>query len=119
MTSFTGWGTSWGNAWGETSGASGVTRARTVAGGFRRQEQFRKGYIIKGKRYWLTEEELAVMVAQMLTEVSKSDIKQVTAGKPKPISKKTWNAIRVEARIDAVAKQFEEEDEDESILMYI
>jgi len=94
---------------------------RLFAGGFPRRDQFRKGYIIKGKRYWLTDDELSVMVAQMLSEVSRGDIKQVTAGKPKPISKRTWDAIRVEARIEAVAKQFDDtdEDEDESILMMI
>lgn len=104
-------------------GGPGAEQATTrlFAGGFPRREQFRKGYIIKGERYWLTEEELAVMVAQMLSEVSKGDIKQVTAGKPKPISKRTWDAIRVEARIEAVSKQFDDtdEDEDESILMML
>lgn len=103
------------------SGEAAPAAVRTFAGGFPRREQFRKGYIIKGKRYWLTEDELSVMVAQMLAEVSRGDIKQVTAGKPKTISKRTWDAIRPLERLEAVAKQFDDtdEDEDESILMML
>lgn len=115
----TSWGTSWGTAWDRAAAA--LTPVRTFAGGFPRREQFRKGYIIKGKRYWLTEEELAVMVAQMLAEVSRGDIKQVTAGKPKTISKRTWDAIRPLERLEAVARQFDdsEDDDEEALLMLL
>lgn len=113
----TSWGTSWGTAWARVAAAIQPVRA----GGFRRPEQFRKGYIIKGKRYWLTEEELALMVAQMLAEVSRSDIKEVTAKKPKTISKRTWDAIRPLARLEAVARQFDdsEDDDEEALLMLL
>ncbi len=106
---------------GAARGPNSDAVVRTSVGGFPRREQFRKGYIIKGKRYWLTEDELSVMVAQMLAEVSRGDIKQVTAGKPKTISKRTWDAIRPLERLEAVAKQFDDtdEDEDESILMML
>jgi hypothetical protein len=106
---------------GQARGPDADAVVRTSAGGFPRREQFRKGYIIKGKRYWLTDDELSVMVAQMLSEVSRGDIKQVTAGKPKPISKRTWDAIRPLERLEAVARKFDDtdEDEDESILMMI
>lgn len=103
------------------SGAQAQATVRTSVGGFPRREQFRKGYIIKGVRYWLTEEELMVMVAQMLAEISRGDIKQVTAGKPKTISKRTWDAIRPLERLEAVAKQFDdsEDDDEEALLMLL
>ena len=105
----------------DTSVASGVvaTPSTTIvnhAGGFRRREGPRKGYIIKGKRYWLTDEELSIEIALMLAEVSRSDIKEVTAGKPKTISKRTWDAIRPLERMEALVPNYDEDDE-EALLM--
>ena len=93
---------------------SGATVARRHAGGFARRAQVRKGYIIKGRRYFLTEDELAVHIATMLQEVSRGEIKQITAGKPKPITRKTWEAIKPVT--DAITLIAEDEDE-EALLM--
>lgn len=87
----------------------------TFAGSAYRQ---RKGYIIRGKRYWLTEEELAILVAQMLMEISRSDVKEVTAGKPKTISKRIWNTIRPLERLEALLP-VEDDDEDETMMMFV
>ena len=96
--------------------ASPASAVVNHAGGFRRREGPRKGYIIKGKRYWLTDEELSVEIALMLSEVSRSDIKEVTAGKPKTISKRTWDAIRPLERMEALVPNYDEDDE-EALLM--
>ena len=96
--------------------AGPATAAVNRAGGFRRREGPRKGYIIKGKRYWLTDEELSIEIALMLAEVSRSDIKEVTAGKPKTISKRTWDAIRPLERMEALVPNYDEDDE-EALLM--
>ena len=100
------------------SGAAASPASAVVnhAGGFRRREGPRKGYIIKGKRYWLTDEELSVEIALMLSEVSRSDIKEVTAGKPKTISKRTWDAIRPLERLEALVPNYDDDDE-EALLM--
>ena len=89
--------------------------ARRHAGGYRQ----RKGYIIKGQRYWLDEVELAVKVAELITDISRGDVKEVTAGKPKTISKRTWDAIKPLERIEAMADMlnFNEDDEEEALLM--
>ena len=95
--------------------AGPATAAVNRAGGFRRREGPRKGYIIKGKRYWLTDEELSIEIALMLAEVSRSDIKEVTAGKPKTISKRTWDAIRPLERMEALVPNYD--DDEEALLM--
>jgi hypothetical protein len=86
---------------------------RRHAGGF----PIRKGYIIKGKRYWLTDDELMVLVAQEIASISRKDVKQVTAGKPKPISKKVWDLIAPMERLEALTPKEADEDDDEEVLM--
>lgn len=105
----------------DTASASG-----TVSGGARRhagfrREQVRKGYIIKDKRYWLTEDELMALVAQQLTDISRKEVKQITQGKPKPISKKVWDLIAPMERLQALEpiEIVQDDDEEDVLMMFI
>lgn len=96
--------------------------ARRHAGGFARREQFRKGYIIKGRRYFLSDDELAVHIAHMLQEVSRGDVKEITAGKPKVINRRTWDAIKPLERLSALLHATDliaEDDDEETLLMFM
>lgn len=69
------------------------------AGGYK----LRKGYLIKGRRYFLSDDELAVHVANILQEVSRGEVREITAGKPKVISKRAWDAIKPMERLNALS----------------
>lgn len=88
--------------------------------GFRR-EQVRKGYIIKGERYWLTEDELMQMVAQELATISRKDVKQITKTKPKVISKQVWDAIKPLERLEALTpiEPTQDDDEEDVLMMFV
>ena len=79
---------------------------RRSAGGFIRRDAVKKGYLIKGRRYFLSDDELAMHIAQMLQEVSRSEVKEITAGKPKVISKRAWDDVLIATKSIA-----DEEDE--------
>lgn len=117
---------------GAVSGTAAVTNAndtasstgtageatRRHAGGYK----LRKGYLIKGRRYFLSDDELAVHIAQMLQEVSRGEVKEITAGKPKVISKRTWDAIKPMERLNALSDMLAtdliaEDDDEETLLM--
>lgn len=92
---------------------------RRHAGGYK----LRKGYLIKGRRYFLSDDELAVHIAHMLQEVSRGDVKEITAGKPKVINRRTWDAIkpleRLSALSDMLATELIAEDDDEETLLML
>jgi len=107
---------------GFTGGVSGSSEpaetTRRHAGGYK----LRKGYLIKGRRYFLSEDELAVHIANMLQEISRGEVKEITAGKPKVISKRVWDTIKPMERLDALSSMFATEtiaddDEEETLLM--
>ena len=118
------WGTSWGTSWGVSWDRVYVAPDPAVprrATGYRR-EQVRKGYIIKGKRYWLTEDELMTLVAQELQQISRKEVKQITAGKPKAISKKVWDLIAPMERLQAltpVEVDIQDDDEEDVLMMFV
>lgn len=107
-----------GNDTASASGNAGET-TRRHAGGYK----LRKGYLIKGRRYFLSDDELAVHIAHMLQEVSRGEVKEITAGKPKVISKRTWDAIkpleRLNALSDMLATELIAEDDDEETLLML
>jgi hypothetical protein len=72
------------------SGASApVPTATYTKAGWK--EQRRRAYIYKDRKYFLTEYELAVLVAQDLTP--RTEVKTVKRGKQKAIPQPVWNAI--------------------------
>lgn len=98
--------------------SSAEVTTRRHAGGYK----LRKGYLIKGRRYFLSDDELAVHIAQMLQEVSRGDVKEITAGKPKVINRRTWDAIKPLERLDALSNilatdLIAEDDDEETLLM--
>lgn len=84
----------------------------------------RKGYIIKGQKYWLDERELAVLIAQMLGEVKREEIRIATK-KPKVLSHGTW--ARLQESIQALedlttpveAVLDNDEDDEEALLLLL
>jgi hypothetical protein len=80
----------------------------------------RRGYIVKGQRYWLTDDELALLLARMLSEVKRSDVK-VDGRKPKVLSNKTWNELQVTLKALEVLTTPEvddsEDDDEEALLL--
>lgn len=100
------------------SGAPVEPTTRRHAGGYK----LRKGYLIKGRRYFLSDDELAVHIAHMLQEVSRGEVKEITAGKPKVISKRTWDAIKPMERLNVLSDMLAidsiaEDDDEETLLM--
>lgn len=96
-----------------------VPETRRRAGG----RLVRKRYLIRGKFYWLTDDELSVLIAQELADISRRDVK-VAAPKAKPrvISAEAWAAVKPLARLEALAERMVEDDgddEDELILMMV
>ncbi len=88
---------------------------RRHAGGYYKHK---KGYLIKGERYYLDDRELAIKVADMLTEISRSDVKEITAGKPRVVSKRTWTELKATmGRLEAL--ETNDEEEEEALLMFI
>lgn len=58
----------------------------------------------------------------MLQEVSRGEVKEITAGKPKVISKRTWDAIKPMERLNALSEMLAteliaEDDDEETLLM--
>ena len=113
------WGDSWGASWGATWDRVLSEVARRHAGGYK----LRKGYIIKGKRYWLSDDELARVIAQELQDISRKDVKEITAGKPKPLDSRTWAIVKPLERIEALAAQMNpvvpDESEDDILMMFV
>lgn len=111
------WGTSWGVSWDRVYVAPTVEPKRP--GG----RAVRKRYLIRGKFYLLTDDELAVLIGHELADISRRDVK-VAAPKAKPrvISAEAWAAVKPLARLEALAERMEEDDgddEDELILMMV
>lgn len=55
---------------------------------------WRKMYVIEGKKYFLTERELAIVVSQLLEKIKRKDIKLDDPVKPQNISRKSWNTLK-------------------------
>ena len=51
--------------------------------------------------------------------ISRGDVKEVTAGKPKAISKRTWDAIKPLERIEAMADMLNSNDDEEEALLML
>lgn len=82
----------------------------------------RKGYIIRGKKYWLTDDELAIMVALELETIKRSDIKVPTKGRIKPIPTATFEMVKAVAKkLDELASigLDDDEDEEEELLLML
>lgn len=82
----------------------------------------RKGYIVKGQRYWLTDDELSVLLAQMLTEVKRSDVRRDTK-KPKVLSHGTWARLQESMKaLEAISTPPEidyDEDDEEALMLLL
>lgn len=81
----------------------------------------RRGYIVNGEKRWLTEEELAIVIAQEMRDISRDDVKVVKNGKIKPVPKEVW--AEVSAMVTKLEKlgevtPIEDDDEEEILLMY-
>lgn len=81
----------------------------------------RKGYIVKGVKYWLTDDELARLLAQMLTEVKRTEVRRDTK-KPKVLSHGTWARLQesmkaLEAISTPESEDFDEDDEEALLLL--
>jgi hypothetical protein len=89
----------------------------------RRRRGVARGYIIKGKRYFLTNEQLAYMLARDLIDVSREDIKvKYKTGKPHVISQNTWAELQTTlASLEKLATTPEAEtyDDDEDALLLL
>lgn len=94
----------------DIASANGETpRSRRFAGSVNR-----RWYIIKGKKYYLTPDELAIKIALMLEDIKRSDIKVPSKGKIKPIPAVEYETVRAVAkRMDELASIYQENDEDE------
>lgn len=82
----------------------------------------RRGYIVKGQRYWLTEDELAVLLARMLTEVKRAEVKR-DGKKPKVLSQATWNRLQetlvsLEA-LTTPEPESDDEDDEEALMLLL
>lgn len=99
----------------DTSSAEGsIPRTRRGAA-----KPLRKGYIIRGKKYFLTDDELAIMVALELETIKRSDIKVPTKGRIKPIPAATFQMVKAVAKkMDELAEigALEDDDEEEELL---
>lgn len=97
----------------------GVTGTVT---GFVSRGGFRKGYIIKGKKYFLTQRELEQVIAQMLSELKRDDI--VVDEQQRIIPKRAWKAIQksiksLDALVSVEPMLIEDEDDDEEALLML
>lgn len=89
---------------------------RRRAGGVARKRR----YLIHGKFHWLTDDELSVLVAQEIADISRRDVRVAQPKtKPRVISAADWSAIMPLARLEAIDLQAHDEDEDELILAMI
>lgn len=115
---------------------NGASATLTYSGGApeasespRRHAGNRKGYIIKGQKYWLTDKEFQVLLAQMVQEVKRRDIQEVKDGKPTTVSRRTWLKLKQTlAALEAlsepdtskpIASEPESEDDDEEALLML
>lgn len=99
--------------------------AQTTSGPARRRGVAR-GYIIKGKRYFLTNEQLAYMLARELIDVGREDIKvKYKTGKPHIISQNTWAELRSTlSSLEKLAttpepETYDESDDEDAILLLL
>lgn len=98
----------------------------TVTGRVRRSAGGRRQYEIKGKRYWLTPQELEQLVAQMLGELNRNE---VVDAENKIITRRAWSKIQASIKqaesrlgfklpIETVIVE-DEDDDEEALLMLI
>lgn len=88
----------------QASGTNGSASNTSAGGG--RTMALRKGYIFKGRKYWLTEQELAEMIREELAQISRKDVKTVKRGKQKQLPREVWDAIM--AKLSKVDEQMQE-----------
>lgn len=94
----------------------------TVTGSVARAGGGRKGYIIKGKKYFLTQRELEQVIAQMLAELKREDV--VVDEQQRIIPKRAWKAIQksiksLDALVSIEPMVIEDEDDDEEALLML
>lgn len=82
----------------------------------------RKGYIIKGKKYFLTQRELEQVIAKMLAELKREDI--VVDEQQRIIPKRAWKAIqksisKLDALVSVEPMLIDDEDDEEALLMLL
>lgn len=115
---------------GSSATLSNSGEAATTQEAPRRHAGGRKGYIVQGQKYFLTEQELRALVAQLSQQVKRRDIQEVEAGKPKTMSRRTWLRLKQslaalealsepEAPIRVVEQPYDEDDDEEAILMLL
>lgn len=96
----------------------------------RRHAGTRKGYIVQGQKYFLTEQELRALIAQLSQQVKRKDVQEVEAGKPKTMSRRTWLRLKQslaalealsepEAPPRIVEQPYDEDDDEEALLMLL
>lgn len=96
--------------------ASGGQESRPHGGG----SPNRRGYIIKGQRYWLDDRELAVLIAQMLNEVKRADVQEVKDEKPQVLSRRTWLKLKASLKsLESLADEPQDDDEDDELLLLL
>lgn len=78
-----------------------------------------KWYIIDEQRMFLTDEELAIVVAAKLNAIKeRSDIKEIKDGKNTTITRKKWGKIKKAiAPLQPINNADSEDDDEEAILM--
>lgn len=78
----------------------------------------RRGYIIKGQRYWLDDRELAVLIAQMLAEVKRADVQEVKDDKPQVLSRRTWLKLKASLKsLESLVDEPQDDEDDELLLL--
>lgn len=79
----------------------------------------RRGYIYKGQRYYLTPEELAVLIAQDV--IAPAEVKQVSRKqKAKAIDPGTWAEVEaVLKRLEKLTEPEDDDEEEEALLLLI
>ena len=103
------WGSSWGSAWGNAWGLI-QAEARRFAGG----RPLRRGYIIRGRKFYFTQDELAQYVARLVAAdvpIQREQIREVPkeGGKSTPLSVTVWETL--------VAPMFDDDDEEALMLL--
>ena len=100
------WGNAWGVAWGDSWGAV-LSSSRFAGGGGVR----RRGYIIRGRKYWLTDWELSRLLYSLALSdepVQRKEVKVLPVNptaKPRIVSPAMWAEVK-----PTITDQWEEEE---------
>lgn len=79
----------------------------------------RKNYIIKGKKYYLTDDELALVIARELADISRKDVKTPVKGRIKPIAASAFQEAKSTATKIVELAKLSTDDEEEDLILYL